>query len=373
MAQPTPYDRQFNFQNQQALTPDEPNPGAQLDNEYNSIKVTLDEILANLELIQRDDGALANQSVGRAQLHSSIQLGFGAPTVWENNTNYTADFDTVFHEAKFYTCVESHLSDPSPSGFANDLNAGYWEEIADFTAAQVQGLGTMSTQDADDVEITGGSITGMPTPSSGSDVATKTYADARQTAAQAYADALDAAVRDDIDTLAATLRGELSAPTGTKMLFQQTSAPTGWTKDTTHNDKVPRLVSGSVSSGGSVDFSTAFARTATDGFSLLQTHLPNVSFTVSGITLNDPGHNHNNGAYSHLLQTNNGNGSPAGIDFSPGEANVGSSAAMTTNTTGITISNQGSAASGGSNTAHAHNIDLRVKYVDFIIATKNAP
>src|SRR5712671_6740374 len=31
---------------------------------------------------------------------------------------------------------------------------------------------------------------------------------------------------------------------GTRLLFQQTSAPTGWTKDTTHNDKALRVVSG---------------------------------------------------------------------------------------------------------------------------------
>ena len=99
MAQPVPYDRQFNFQNQQALTPADPNPGDELDSEFNALKLTLDEVLSKLVLIQRDDGALANQSVGRDTLHSSIQLGFGAPEVWNNNTNYTADFDTIFQES----------------------------------------------------------------------------------------------------------------------------------------------------------------------------------------------------------------------------------------------------------------------------------
>ena len=43
------------------------------------------------------------------------------------------------------------------------------------------------------------------------------------------------------------------------MLFQQTSAPTGWTKDTSAvNQRALRVVSGSVGSGGSVDFTTAF-------------------------------------------------------------------------------------------------------------------
>ena len=39
------------------------------------------------------------------------------------------------------------------------------------------GLGTVATQDANSIAITGGSVTGMSAPSSGSDVATKTYVD----------------------------------------------------------------------------------------------------------------------------------------------------------------------------------------------------
>lgn len=41
---------------------------------------------------------------------------------------------------------------------------------------------------------------------------------------------------------------------GARILFQQSNAPTGWTKDTAHNDKALRVVSGSVGSGGSVGF-----------------------------------------------------------------------------------------------------------------------
>ena len=49
-------------------------------------------------------------------------------------------------------------------------------------------------------------------------------------------------------------------PSGTKMLFQQTSAPTGWTKITSSVDnKALRLVSGSVGSGGNATFTAAFS------------------------------------------------------------------------------------------------------------------
>jgi hypothetical protein len=55
-------------------------------------------------------------------------------------------------------------------------------------------------------------------------------------------------------------------PSGTKMLFAQTSAPTGWTKDTTnYNNNALRVVTGTASSGGSVDFTTAFASQTPSG------------------------------------------------------------------------------------------------------------
>ena len=45
---------------------------------------------------------------------------------------------------------------------------------------------------------------------------------------------------------------------GTLMLFQQTTAPTGWTKQTTHDNKAFRVVSGTAGSGGTVAFTSAF-------------------------------------------------------------------------------------------------------------------
>jgi hypothetical protein len=63
---------------------------------------------------------------------------------------------------------------------------------------------------------------------------------------------------------------------GTVMLFRQTAAPTGWTKDTTNfNDSALRVVTGSVSSGGTQGFTTAFASQAVAG---------SVSTTVNNAT-----------------------------------------------------------------------------------------
>jgi hypothetical protein len=55
-------------------------------------------------------------------------------------------------------------------------SAGKWENVA---------LGTMANQNANAVAITGGSVTGMPTPANPADVATKAYVDAGPAAATA--------------------------------------------------------------------------------------------------------------------------------------------------------------------------------------------
>ena len=70
------------------------------------------------------------------------------------------------------------------------------------------------------------------------------------------------------------LTGVQPFPSGTKMLFQQTAAPTGWTKVTSAVDnKALRLVSGTVGSGGNSAFTTAFASYTPSG---------NVSVGTSG-------------------------------------------------------------------------------------------
>jgi microcystin-dependent protein len=63
----------------------------------------------------------------------------------------------------------------------------------------------------------------------------------------------------------ANLTGVQPFPTGTLMLFQQTSAPSGWTKSTTHNNKALRVVSGTAGSGGSSAFTTAFGAPSVAG------------------------------------------------------------------------------------------------------------
>lgn len=132
---------------------------------------------------------------------------------------------------------------------------------------------------------------------------------------------------------------------GTRLLFQQTAAPTGWTKDTTHNDKALRVVNGAVATGGSVAFSTAFISQDVIG------SVGSTTLTESQI----PSHTHLAGT---ALQ------------------NIGSTAkGSTTNWRSTTATGNATSATGGGG-SHNHTftgsaINLAVQYVDVIIATKN--
>lgn len=124
-------------------------------------------------------------------------------------------------------------------------------------------------------------------------------------------------------------------PAGTQMLFVQASAPTGWTKQTTHNDKALRVVSGTgAGSGGSVAFSTVFAQQNTGNHTLTANELPSTSLASNWTTFtNDP----------------------------PGGG--GSSRTF--------VVGQISPPSGGGDVAHTHPMDIRVQYVDVLICSKD--
>lgn len=126
-------------------------------------------------------------------------------------------------------------------------------------------------------------------------------------------------------------------PSGTVMLFVQTSAPTGWTKSTAHNDKALRVVSGAASSGGTNAFSTVMAQTVVGSHAL----------TIGEI----PAHAH---SYTASPQTGPQTEASVTVPGAPAAEAVGSTT--------------GSAGSGG---AHNHSITMAMQYVDAIIASKD--
>jgi hypothetical protein len=172
----------------------------------------------------------------------------------------------------------------------------------------------------------------------------------------------------------------VSFPSGTAMLFQQTSAPTGWTKQTTHNDKALRVVSGTASSGGSSAFSTAFASPSVSGSIGGEPSVGNLAVSISGgisghtlSTTEMPSHRHGNGRVSANTAYPQG-----GASGGTGYFNA-STAALMSLTGGSESHTHGHSLSGSVNGApSAGNLSIssataaiNVQYVDLIIATKD--
>jgi hypothetical protein len=181
MAQPPTYSRAFNFSDYQATSPSTPVPGNKLDEEFSRIKAVIDSIRANLALVQRDDTAIANESIGYDQLKAELDgFGFNPPSEWATSTNYVVR-DTVFHESSFYRCLVSHTS----GTFATDLAAEKWALIADFTAA---------TSDAETAKTAAEAAqTAAETAQAAAETAESNASDSATAAASSATDASDSA------------------------------------------------------------------------------------------------------------------------------------------------------------------------------------
>lgn len=133
-----------------------------------------------------------------------------------------------------------------------------------------------------------------------------------------------------------------SLPTGSNIPFFQASVPTGWTARAI-NDYAIRIVSNAGTGGslaGSVNFSTLFGRTATDGFTLTTNEIP---------------------SHTHDVKYN----------FAADVATTGGGSRVTAIlSTGSVTGSAGAAPTGGGN-SHSHGIDMRVKYADVVIGQRD--
>lgn len=154
-------------------------------------------------------------------------------------------------------------------------------------------------------------------------------------------------------------------PVGSRTAWNQTTAPVGWTKDTTAalNDTSMRIVTGTVGSGGSVALSGAaytptlsIGTLAVGAHTLTTAELPNLTYQLYNFT----GGGGSNGARI--------TGMGAAGALTPAWATVPNDAA------------QGSFRDTNGNGSHTHSftgtptsstITLALKYNDFIIASKN--
>lgn len=147
--------------------------------------------------------------------------------------------------------------------------------------------------------------------------------------------------------------GYKAIPQATLMLFQQTAAPTGWTKQTTHNDKALRIVSGTASSGGTDAYSTCFsASKATDSYTLLEADIPSHTHVLAHAS-----------ASTNLL---------SGTEYLQRQGSIQGAGDDEYQLTGTTNTpDVGKVAETGGGGGHAHDITIDLQYVDVIIASKD--
>lgn len=149
-----------------------------------------------------------------------------------------------------------------------------------------------------------------------------------------------------------------SFPSGTRLLFQQTNAPTGWTKITTMNDAALRVVSGAVTSNTTV--------TGTDNLSgFSKTPAGTVVGTVAGHALTIaqmPAHTH-----TYTYDQISGSSADSIQNWTDEDSKI-----YARRLTGTTDSS-------GSSQSHTHGwsggftgtaMNFAIKYVDVIIASK---
>jgi len=126
---------------------------------------------------------------------------------------------------------------------------------------------------------------------------------------------------------------------GARMMFQQTSAPTGWTKETnaTYNDAALRFVTGTVGTGGADAFSTHFGTSkSTAGHSLSIAEMP---------------------AHAHTVVSTQTDGGDSDKTVAGNSGNVIGDCSTT---------------SVGSGSAHSHTLNnFNIKFADCIIAVKD--
>jgi hypothetical protein len=190
---------------------------------------------------------------------------------------------------------------------------------------------------------------------------------------------------------------------GTRLLFAQTSAPTGWTKDTTnYNNHALRVVTGSASTGGSVDFTTAFVSQAVSGSvstSVDNTTATNQNTTAGGsvsVTLSGGGSvsattltttqlaSHTHGSRSRANNFGGNDFFVLGNGDGGGGTSTAAAGGNSSHGHGFTNPSYSGSFSGTahSHTQNAHNhtasssftgtaINLAVKYLDVITATKD--
>lgn len=239
-------------------------------------------------------------------------------------------------------------------------------------------------------EVTISGYNASPPPDDGTQVAANevTWAGIKTKLSDPIKSAFDTCQSNITDVIANEVEVNLWAPATTAMTFNQTAAPTHWTKDVTNDDAMLRVVSGTVGSGGTTAIS-ALSATNIGAHTLTAAEIPAHTHTYSGTTgfvSNDHTHSgttSSDGSHSHPYtesQINNVNRATSGSNTNQGSQSNNTSSngshTHTFTTSGISANHthaySGTTSSIGSSGSHTHAWGISPKYVDLIIATKDA-
>ena len=183
--------------------------------------------------------------------------------------------------------------------------------------------------------------------------------------------------------------GSPSIPSGVSILFYEASAPLGWTKVTTQNNKALRVVSGTGGvTGGSTPFTSVFTSRNVSGSVSGGSVSVSVSGNTGGRSLSESqlaSHGHgfspNNGGFRSLFMSVTATGGDAISGLTPFPQNAFSDG-------GSSSVSRGQINNAGSNFQHDHffsgsgsgslsgasfgtTLDFAVQYIDIIIARKD--
>lgn len=160
-------------------------------------------------------------------------------------------------------------------------------------------------------------------------------------------------------------------PTGTKTFFNQASAPTGWTKSTTDTDYTLRIVSGAT--GGTITNTLGFSTGMVD--TALSASVPTVNTSVTSDLADLPAHTHTyTTAYGTSWMAYSFQDYPGGARYPYFTTPLQPAApgyAATSGSAGTGIAHTHALTVGASSFTTASTASLSVKYLDFILASKN--
>jgi hypothetical protein len=183
---------------------------------------------------------------------------------------------------------------------------------------------------------------------------------------------------------------------GSKMIFESTSAPTSWVKDTTHNNKSLRIINGTISNGGSQNFSSVFASrsfsgstSSNPGGGSLQLSNPGITLsaapfgfgTVGSVVATNPPHTHSYSQNNTVDRRTEGSLASFFADVSENTGGAGGNGQHNHNIGPAVLDATHQHESGGVHThsttenPHSHSVSFsqsyNVYYRDVIIATKD--